>query len=197
MPNSEFLVAQLAYEKVSSVDINSLIDQLDNALIAYARNETVENKNLVIGKVEPISTYYSTLADAISLLEKYIKKASKNISDSNPRLLNEERYSNKVNPEESMEARESSFSLVPELRISSLPYLIALSVFMASFSILLIFNMSGFSGQLGIPPSIIQWINPPASPVPIYYNPIILATAGISVIGLVIAFGVLYYKDRR
>lgn len=198
MPSSDFLEAQLAYENVSIIDTDTLITNLDTALITYGKNPDGPGlKEAVKTAFRPIATHYSQLEDVNKKLQKYINKAANSISDSGPRLLSEERYTNKVHPEESVEARESSYSLIPELRITSLPYLISASVFMASLSIFLIFNMSGFTGQVNLPPIISQWISSPASQVPLYQNPIFLFALSAALLVLVIVFGFLYYKAKN
>jgi hypothetical protein len=119
--------------------------------------------SVIYQRIKRLNQPYAYISD--------INTAAKNINDSTPRLLNEERYTNTIHPEESMEAREASWSFFPELRMSSFPYLISASVFMASLSIILIFNMYGFSGQVNIPVSITQILslfNSPASSVPFY-----------------------------
>jgi len=198
MTKSEFLEAQLAYEKVTSIDSEKLIKALDQVLITYGKTPDGPGaENAVKTAFQPIATYYSELEDVNEQLQKYINKAANTISDSGPRLLNEERYANKVHPEESVEARESSFSLIPELRITSVPFLISASVFMASLSIFLIFNMSGFTGQVILPPTITQWLSSPASTVPFYQNSVFLGAISVSAIVLAIIFGVLYYRAKN
>ena len=199
MPNSDFLEAQLAYENVTSIDIENLIKELDTKLVTYSRSVDASGTNLAAVRTafQPIATYYSKLEDVSEQLQKYINKSANTISNSAPRLLNEERYSNKVHPEESIEARESSYSLIPELRITSLPYLISASVFMACLSIFLIFNVWGFSGQVNLPPVITQWLSSPASTVPFYQNTTLLTVTTVSAIGLAILFGFMYYRAKN
>jgi len=198
MPTSDFLEVQLAYEKVNSIEIDEKIAALDQALVTYGKTPDGPGlREAVKTAFQPIATYYSELEDVNEKLQKYINKAATSISDSGPRLLNEERYTNKVRPEESVEARESSYSLIPELRITSLPYLISASVFMASLSIFLIFNMSGFTGQVNLPPAITQMLSSPASPVPLYQNPTFLFALSAALLVLVIVFGFLYYKAKN
>jgi len=201
MPKSDFLEAQLAYEKVTSIEIDPLIASLDQALVRYAANVDTSgtNVNAVRTAFQPIATYYSQLEDVNERLQKYINKSANAISDSGPRLLNEERYANKVHPEESIEAWETSYSLVPELRLTSLPTLISVSVFMAFLSIFLIFNMWGISGQLILPPTItqwFQWLTSPA-PTPIYQNPMFLGALALAGTLLAIIFGFMYYRAKN
>jgi hypothetical protein len=146
----------------------------------------------------PIAEYYSKLVNINETLRKYIGKTAKDLADSDPRLINEERYSNRVHPEESSMPREASHGLIPELRQSSLPYLISISVFMATLSIFLIFQINGFSGQINIPPSVSAWFASPApDATPFYQNPMVLG--GITIIALsgLVIFAVLYFQAKN
>jgi hypothetical protein len=146
----------------------------------------------------PIAEYYSKLTNINETLRKYINKTAKDLADSDPRLMNEERYSNRVYPEEAVMPREATHSLIPELRQSSLPYLISISVFMATLSIFLIFQMNGFSGQINVPPSVAAWFASPApDATPFYQNPMVLG--GITIIALsgLIIFAVLYFQAKN
>jgi hypothetical protein len=184
------------YSANQAVATAALAQTETNTQILQARPSSSE----IQGAFSPISDYYLKLSSSISSLQNYINTAAKNINNSTPRLLNEERYTNSIHPEQSMEAREASWSFFPELRMSSFPYLISASVFMASLSIILIFNMYGFSGQVNIPVSITQILslfNSPASSVPFYQKPMFLG--GIAVILLIstASFGFLYYKAKN
>jgi hypothetical protein len=87
--------------------------------------------------------------------------------------------------------------LLPELRVRSLPYLLAMSVFMASLTIFLIFQIFGFSGQVNIPSSITGVFSSPASPIPFYSNPLFLGGAVILLLVAVVIFAVLYFKAKN
>ena len=156
------------------------------------------SNNLLETAFAPIADYYAKLVSINESLRKYISKSAKDLADSDPRLLNEERYSNRVYPEEAMMARETTRGLIPELRQSSLPYLISISVFMATLSIFLIFQMNGFSGQINIPPGVAAWFASPApDATPFYQNPMILGgIAIITLTGLVI-FAILYFQAKN
>jgi hypothetical protein len=266
MPDSSFLDAQLTYETLGSLDLDSAIAGLDAALAAYnvgsytetrgkdyagnnisacrhnvtpeqLKKECDENPNCkaynvvaswnggctktetgpllpnssvnyyeknaqssngVESAFAPIAEYYSKLVSINESLRKYIAKSAKDLADSDPRLLNEERYSNRVHPEEAMMPREASYGLIPELKQTSLPYLISVSVFMATLSIFLIFQMNGFSGQINIPPSVAAWFAPPApDSIPFYQNPMVLG--GITIIALsgLVIFAVLYFQAKN
>ena len=146
----------------------------------------------------PIAEYYSKLVSVNESLRKYINKTAQTIGDSDPRLINEERYSNRVHPEEAVMPREASHGFFPELRQYSLPYLISVSVFMATLSIFLIFQINGFTGQINIPPSVSAWFaSPAANAVPFYQNPMVLG--GIAIIGLsgLVIFAILYFQAKN
>jgi hypothetical protein len=143
----------------------------------------------------PIADYYSKLTKLNTTLQDYISKAANNIEDSESKLASEERYRNRTHPENTMMARES---MMPELRIRSIPYLLAISVFMASLAIFLIFQINGFSGQLNIPNSLINFFTFPASgSVPFYENPMFLAGIGIILAVTTIIFAVLYFRSKN
>jgi|Laugrespbdmm15sn_2_1035079.scaffolds.fasta_scaffold06133_4 hypothetical protein len=168
-----------------------------NNLIVYYE-KTSRNSSEVESAFAPIADYYSKLVSINDSLRKYINKTAQNIGDSDPRLINEERYSNRVYPEESVMPREASYGFFPELRQSSLPYLISFSVFMATLSIFLIFQINGFSGQINVPPSISAWFaSPAASAVPFYQDPMVLG--GIAIIGLsgMAIFAILYFQAKN
>lgn len=146
----------------------------------------------------PIADYYSKLNALNTSLQKHISKSAKNIADTDPRLLSEERYENRIHPEDSVMGREATNNFFNyDLKTSMLPYLIASSVFMASISIFLIFQMNGFSGQINLPPylsQIIQTLIAPAqAPVSSYIPGFIVLMV---VITLVIA-GILYMKRNN
>ena len=198
MPDSTFLDAQLTYESLGSLDLDSTIANLDAKLSTYGSAQTSANQLAVETAFVPIAEYYSKLVNINETLRKYIAKTAKDLADSDPRLINEERYSNRVHPEESMMPREASHGLIPELRQSSLPYLISISVFMATLSIFLIFQMNGFSGQINVPPSVAAWFASPApDAIPFYKNPMVLG--GITIIALsgLVIFAVLYFQAKN
>jgi hypothetical protein len=265
MPDSSFLDAQLTYESLGSLDLDSAIAVLDTALASYNSSgyietigkdfagsdiscranishaqlkkecdenpvcksynlittndggclkhktgplspnqiivyyeKTPQNSSQVESAFAPIAEYYSKLVSINETLRKYINKTAQTIGDSDPRLINEERYSNRVHPEEAVMPREASHGFFPELRQSSLPYLISVSVFMATLSIFLIFQINGFTGQINIPPSVSAWFaSPAANAVPFYQNPMVLG--GIAIIGLsgLVIFAILYFQAKN
>jgi hypothetical protein len=156
------------------------------------------SSNAVETAFAPIADYYAKLVHVNDLLRKYVNTSAKNIGESDPRLLNEERYSNRVSPEEAVMPREATHSLIPELRYSSMPYLISISVFMATLSIFLIFQMNGFSGQINIPPSVSAWFASPAPDArPFYQNPMILGGISIIAVTAMVIFAILYFQAKN
>lgn len=196
MPNSSLLDAQLKYESLESLDIDSSISNLDSALAIYSNSQKTSSDRVALESAfTPIAEYYSKLVDINTNLQAYINSAAKTLADSDPKLLSEERYSNRIHPEESVEAREPTMGLIPELRVTTLPYIIGISVFMASLSIFLIFQSFGFNGQINIPPSLnemVIWLTSPAD-VPFYMNPMVLG--GILIMVFVVAI-ILHLRQQ-
>lgn len=173
---------------------NTFNDTSNDTCIPTAEDLDVK-KVAVEAAFTPIADYYSNITSLNTTLQNYISKAATNIVESDSKLTSEERYTNRIHPENTMRARES---MMPELRITTLPYLLAISVFMASLSIFLIFQINGFSGQLNIPASLSSLLSSPASgSIPFYENPMVLG--GLLIICLVIAiiFGVLYFHSKN
>ena len=142
----------------------------------------------------PIAEYYTNVTKLNTILQNYISKASSNIVESDSVLTSQERYTNRIHPEDTMLPRES---MLPELRISSIPYILAISVFMASLSIFLIFQLNGIAGQLVIPNSLVTLFTFPADTVPFYENPMILGGVGIILIVSTIIFATLYFRSKN
>jgi hypothetical protein len=227
LPRSSFLEAQLKYESLGTIDIDKAVKNLDNALKNYNQVTCVSTPPLssdslpgfnkinlqssgtcnpttpdlptkklaVEAAFAPIADYYSKLINLNTTLQTYIDNAANNIVNFDSTLASEERYENRIHPENTMMARES---MMPELRITTIPYLIAISVFMASLSIFLIFQLFGFSGQLNLPSSLISLFSSPASgSVPFYENPMIIGGVGIILVVTTIIFAVLYFRSKN
>jgi len=157
------------------------------------------DKAYVESAFAPIAEYYSKLTNINTKLQKYINSAAKNLESSDPRLLSEERYTNRVHPEQSVVSRESTFGLIPELRPTTIPYVIAVSVFMAFLSIFLVFQIYGFSGQINLPPSLTQFISYIMSPVEGSYftNPLILGGISILLLVIIVILVILYFRTKN
>jgi len=194
MAKASFLQIQQDYENIvaTDLDISSKYDILTSALIAKANGTS--GATTIQDAYSPIVAYYNTLTRVNGELQDYVSTASTSIAS-----LSEsgDRYTNRTHPEESVLPREPTRGLMPELRVRTLPYLLAVSVFMASLTIFLIFQMFGFSGQVNLPPSISAWLSSPASSVPFYMNPMVLGGISIILIVALIIFATLYFKSRN
>jgi hypothetical protein len=75
----------------------------------------------------------------------------------------------------------------------------ALGTFMASVSILMIFQMFGFTSQINVPPAVIAfqtWLATPGQ-LPAYQNPMILGGV-ITVLSVaVVLLGVMYLRSKQ
>jgi len=194
MPNSNLLDAQIQYESIGFFDLDGHINSLNTALAAYTVNPNNTNEKAIETAFSPIADYYSKLTSINAKLQDYLKKASTSLSQAN---TGEERYLNRVHPEEYVAARESTYGLIPELRIRSLPYILAASVFMALLSLFIIFQMLGFSGQINLPLFLSTLLTSPASPLPFYKNPLVLGGMSIILLISLVIFAVLYFKAKN
>jgi hypothetical protein len=147
----------------------------------------------------PISQYYSDLLNIKHQLQNFIDSSSSKVIDLDSRLESEERYDNRVHPEESIKSRELMLGLFPELRPSSVPVLMAAGVFMSSIAILMIFQMMGFTGQINLPPALLAAPGQLSSAVgsePLYKNPLVLGGVSVVLAAGLIVFAVLYFKAK-
>jgi hypothetical protein len=122
-------------------NIDANIAMLDTALGAYSANQSQGNLSAVTTAFAPIAEYYSRLTEVTTNLQMYLDKASKYVADSQYRLVNEERYDDRVHPEESTKSREIMFGILPSLRVRSIPYILTAGVFMSLLTLFLIFQM--------------------------------------------------------
>ena len=146
---------------------------------------------------QPIADYYSRLTEVNSNIQKYLDKASNYVADSQTRLVNEERYGDRIHPAESTQSREIMFGLMPTLRAKAIPYVLTAGVFMSLITLFLIFQILGISGQMNLPPALVQWWVTPAVGPPFYKDPMVLAGAAVVFIASTIIFGLLYYKAKN
>jgi hypothetical protein len=201
---TSFLDAQSRYQAQLSFDIPGKITTLNtqlNALLNTKNTNGVTEPQITATRVNvqnafsPISNYFNEISLINDFFKNYIHEHTKKLTEDSS--SSEERYKNRVHPEEAVLARESTYGLMPELRVRSLPYLLAISVFMASLTIFLIFQTFGFSGQVNLPSSITGWFSLPASPLPFYSNPLFLGGVVILLLVTVVIFAVLYFKSKN
>ena len=167
----QFQEAKAAYDMLETFDIDTAIRNLDSAIYTYSQSQTEGNRSVVESAFTPISEYYSKLTEINTGLQHFLDKASKDIISVS---AEEERYDNRVHPEESTKSREVMIGILPDLKVESIPFLLAGAVFMASLTIFLIFQMGGISGQLNLPPALVAWWVTPSIGPPFYQNPMVL-----------------------
>jgi hypothetical protein len=200
MPETSFLEAQQLYERLDTIDLNAAINNLDAAISLYSLAQADQaRKTAVETAFVPIADYYAKLMRVNKMLQNHINKTAKLIAESEPMLTSEERYTNRVYPEESVVSREVMSGIFPELRPSSLPYIISISVFMASLTIFLILQMNEIKANLSFPFSLPDLVNTLESPA--FYQYIMENT--VVAIGIfffvalllltIIGFGINYY----
>lgn len=189
----KFQEAKSAYDMLETFDVNANVAALDRALYNYSNSKSTEDLATLQSAFGPIGAYYSQLANINSNLQAFLDEASNDLVKLN---TSEERYNDKVHPEESIHSRELMFGIYPNLRVESIPYILAASVFMASLAIFMIFQMVGFSGQLNLPPALVAWLITPSVGPPFYRNPMVLGGLSIMLIIALTVFVVLYYKKQ-
>jgi hypothetical protein len=194
MHNANFLDTQVQYENLGTFDVEETFNTLKLALRNYINEPSADTEAPLQDAFNTINSHYMKLIDINSKLQEYIAVSSKHIVET---PTSKERYNNRVHPEESILAREPTFGLLPELRIRSLPYILAISVFMASLTIFLIFQTMGFTGQVNLPSSVSGLFTSPASPLPYYSNPMVLGGLIILLVVVSIIFIALYLKSRN
>jgi hypothetical protein len=190
---AQFKDIKAQYDAINIFDINGSITALDSAIADYSASKDPNEslKQSVISRFAPISEYYTKLSDVNQQLQTFIDKASTDIVNSTPA---EERYDNRVYPEESSKSHEVMLGVFPNLKIQTIPYLLAAAVFMASVSIFIIFQLNGVTGQLNLPPALVSWWVTPSVGPPFYKNPMVLGGLIVILIVTVIVFAVLYYR---
>ena len=148
---------------------------------------------------DPIGKHYANLLSVKERLNEFLEKASTDVADSQHTMASEDRYENRAHPENSVGPKEIAYGLFTELRTSTIPVLLALGVFMASISILMIFQMIGFTGQINVPPALIQLQARLMAPsaVPLYQNPMVLSGVSIVLGVAVVILGVMYFRAKQ
>lgn len=190
MPISSFPEALQLYDQLEIRNTSAQITELKTKLnLSQPATEDVKKTALV-----PINDTFLKYLELNEYLKTYINEKTKIVEEVS---ASEERYLNKMYPEESVAARETTMGLLPELRMRSIPYLLAISVFMSCFTIFLIFQIFGFSGQINLPLSITEWLNSPGSSYPFYENPMVLGGVVIILLVAVVVFAILYFKSKK
>lgn len=147
-------------------------------------------------KFQPISQYYSNLVSIKKRLNDFLECSVDEIHESDPISINKERYSNRASPQDTVMPRELVFGLFSQLRPSNIPIVIAAGVFMSCLTLLIIFQMFGFTGEIHIPPALAN-MQSLAGTVPLYQNPMVLSGISIVLGVAVIILGLLYYRSKK
>jgi len=199
-PHIFFQNALTSYEILPSlaVSIDTQISQLDTAINTYHNTPTDSNKQAVQNAFNPIANYYNKLSETNTNLTKYINKISQNIADSQDILVNEERYNERVHPEETVAAREVTHGMLSRFKETSIPYILTAGVFMSLLSIFIVFQLLGFTGQINLPPGLAQYLTAPAETIslPFYKRPIVLGGLVVVLLSSLIMFIILYFKAK-
>ena len=191
---ANFQEAKAAYDMLETFDMDGSISALDNAIYIYSQDQSDGNLSALESAFSPISEYYAKLTDINTNLQTFLDKASTDVVNVRP---SEERYDERIHPEESTKSREIMFGALPNLRVESIPYILAAAVFMASLTIFIIFQLNDISGQLNLPPAFVLWLATPSVGPPFYRNPMVLGGLIILLIAAVIVFAVVYYTNSK
>ena len=148
------------------------------------------------GAFLPIAQYYANLVSIKERLARFLEDASTEVVDSQNGLVPEQRFRNRAYPEQSVKPRELVFGLFSELRPSSVPIVIAAGVFMASLTVLMIFQIFGFTGHINLPPALTSGLASASSSQTytnmLYSNPAVLGGGGV-LLGVIVAVATFYY----
>lgn len=206
MPTPQILLQETvaAYQSlpalpVNSANLDSKIAALDAAINTYHNTTTDGNKIAVQTAFTPIANYYTKLTSINTNLRTYLNTVSKKIASSQETLVNEERYDDRAHPEETTASREIMYGIFPKFRQTSLPYILTAGVFMSLLSIFIVFQLVGLTGQVNIPPTVLQFFTTPAgvANVPFYKNPMILGGLVTVLASALVIFIILYYKAKN
>lgn len=191
---AQFQQIKAQYDALEIVDITGQITMLDSAISTFSTDQSDTNRQEVIAKFSPISQYYSQLTTLNKTLRTFLERASTDIVNTAP---GEERYENRIHPEESTRSHEVMLGVFSDLKVQTMPYLLAAAVCMASISIFMIFQLGGLTGQINLPPALVSWWVTPSVGPPFYKNPMVLGGFMILLSMLCIVFAVLYFKNKK
>lgn len=200
----EYLAIKYDYDtKCLTLDLPAAMTILDNKLEEYGTsNDTTraERTTQLSTAFNTISQHYANLSSIKKRLNNLIECSTNHLQDKTAGpSVNEERYSNRANPQDTVMPRELVFGLFSQLRPSSVPIVMAAGVFMSCLALLIIFQMLGFTGEIHSPPALIQayGLIATAGATPIYQNPMVLSGISIVLGAGVIILGVMYYRSKK
>jgi len=191
---AQFKVIKAQYDALEIFDISGSIATLDSAISTFSTDQSADNRAEVNARFSPISQYYSQLTTLNKTLRTFLETASTDIVNTAP---GEERYENRIHPEKSSRSHEVMLGVFSDLKVQTMPYLLAAAVCMASISIFMIFQLGGLTGQINLPPALVSWWVTPSVGPPFYKNPMVLGGFMILLSMLCIVFAVLYFKNNK
>ena len=184
--------------KVQTYPATSALPLTTPAQIAAATAAETAARTALATAFQPIGEHYANLNSIKQRLNKFLECSSQQISNASTTSggsINEERYNQRANPQEAVMPRELVFGLFSELRPSSIPIILAAGVFMSCLSLLMIFQMFGFTGEIHIPPALST--NQPLGEAfvkALVQNPMVLS--GLSILAGV-ALAILYFRSKK
>jgi uncharacterized membrane protein YccC len=193
------MVNYLNLPSKSDTELSNEIRDLDSALKEYRADPTNSLKRSAVTTIlTRITDYYVQIRDLTRQLRRYLNTSAKKISNAHDTLVNEVRYDNRVHPEESIVSREIAYGIFPRFRERSLPYILAIGVFMALVTIFLVLHALGFRGQMTLPQTIVNLFISPAGSVsiPFYKNPMVLGGLSAILGSALIIFIILYFNKK-
>ena len=198
----EYLAIKYDYDTQCSMTdtvLQGYINTLDTNIKNYETTTTSDLSGVVSSAFQPISQYYANLVSIKERLNDFLECSANQLDESTPSSINEERYSERANPQDTVMPRELVFGLFSQLRPSSVPIVMAAGVFMSCLTLLIIFQMFGFTGEIHMPPALIQAQAALMAPgtVPLYQNPMVLSGLSIVLGAAVIILGVMYYRSKN
>jgi hypothetical protein len=202
----EYLAIKYDYDTqcstMTDAALDSAISNLDTKVkeTASTTTPTQTTEADLSAAFQPIVQYYANLASIKKRLNNFLECSSVQLQDkSTGSTLNEERYYNRANPQDAVMPRELVFGLFSQLRPSSVPFVMAAGVFMSCLSLLIIFQMLGFTGEIHASPAVMQAYGLLTTPgaVPLYQNPMVLSGISIILAAAVIILGVMYYRSKN
>lgn len=199
---SDFQTIMVNYSNLPSKtdgQLDSMIEGLDSVLVQYRQSPTDSSKlRAVRSALSEVTAYYTELRSLNKQIRLYLNKSSKKISNAQDTLINEERFDNRVRPEEATVSREVAYGFFPKFRESTLPYILSAGVFMALLSIFLVLQALGFSAQVSLPQALIGFFVSPAGTVsvPFYKNPMVLGGL-VAILGTALIIFIIMYFNKK
>jgi hypothetical protein len=180
--------------RVQAYQATSSLPSSTPAQITAARDAETAARTALTSAFQPIGEYYANLNSIKERLNKFLDCSIQQVTESTAGTINEERYNQRANPQEAVMPRELVFGLFSELRPSSIPFILSAGVFMSCLSLLMIFQMFGFTGEIHMPPALSSIGTGTGATPSLAQNPMVLS--GVSIV-VVVALGILYFRSKK